>query len=234
MDTQHISQYFRSHRISSARSDDRSFAVLYVHTRHALRTAAIPFMRVITVDSLAATTRHTTLRVRAMMRSFRWLWLMMLIGKQQVAASEEDAHTKEIVFKLKDDIDSPAEAVHQLSTAAGLLGVKRVHGHGGRFEERHIQHGLHLWYRGKTDGLTSKALKVVQSHTSMVSKASTVPRVKFASRPDDPRYSSQRHHQALEMESAWAITSGAANVVVAIIDSGVDMDHPDLRRIVCS
>eukprot|EP00965_Chrysotila_dentata_P217590 6190094-Pleurochrysis_carterae.AAC.3 len=130
----------------------------------------------------------------------------------------------------QESISGPEEAVHQLSTEASLVGVKRVHGHGGRFEERHLQHGLHLWYTAKTSGLTSSALKILQSHTSLVSTAAVVPAARLAAVPDDPRYSEQRHHQALEMESAWAITGGAANVVVAIIDTGVDMNHPDLRR----
>jgi len=33
----------------------------------------------------------------------------------------------------------------------------------------------------------------------------------------------------LDLRQAWAITTGRHDVVIAIIDDGIDMDHPDLR-----
>ena len=32
------------------------------------------------------------------------------------------------------------------------------------------------------------------------------------------------------MEAAWGVTKGKSNVVVAVVDTGVQMDHPDLQR----
>ncbi|MCW5557899.1 MAG: S8 family serine peptidase, partial [Verrucomicrobiae bacterium] len=46
--------------------------------------------------------------------------------------------------------------------------------------------------------------------------------------PDDPRYRSQWNLGKIGMEQAWAITTGSTNVVVAVIDTGVDYTHPDL------
>ncbi len=46
--------------------------------------------------------------------------------------------------------------------------------------------------------------------------------------PDDPLFSSQPHLTAIGAPEAWDISTGAENVRIAIIDSGVDMDHPDL------
>jgi subtilisin family serine protease len=46
--------------------------------------------------------------------------------------------------------------------------------------------------------------------------------------PNDPYYSQQWAHQNMQSEQAWDIEKGNSNVVIAIIDSGVDWNHPDL------
>ncbi|MCW5556957.1 MAG: S8 family serine peptidase [Verrucomicrobiae bacterium] len=46
--------------------------------------------------------------------------------------------------------------------------------------------------------------------------------------PNDPRYRSQWNLKKIGMEQAWAITTGSPDVVVAVIDTGVNYLHPDL------
>jgi thermitase len=46
--------------------------------------------------------------------------------------------------------------------------------------------------------------------------------------PDDPSYGSQWHLPNISSGSAWVTTTGASNVVIAILDTGVDSTHPDL------
>ncbi len=52
--------------------------------------------------------------------------------------------------------------------------------------------------------------------------------------PNDPLYTSQWYLQAaqpaaIRAEQAWDITTGSPNVVIAILDTGVRFDHPDLQ-----
>lgn len=46
--------------------------------------------------------------------------------------------------------------------------------------------------------------------------------------PDDPWYIDQWHLKKINAPTAWSTTSGNANVIVAVLDSGVDGTHPDL------
>jgi len=48
-------------------------------------------------------------------------------------------------------------------------------------------------------------------------------------RPNDPRYGEQWGLEMINMPRAWVIQKGRAGIVVAVLDSGVDMNHPDLR-----
>ncbi|WP_064602363.1 S8 family serine peptidase [Photobacterium sp. J15] len=52
--------------------------------------------------------------------------------------------------------------------------------------------------------------------------------------PDDPGYSLQWHYSSavsgINMPKAWDITTGSPDVVVAVIDTGVRFDHPDLMN----
>lgn len=46
--------------------------------------------------------------------------------------------------------------------------------------------------------------------------------------PDDPRYSGQWFFDKLDMEEAWALSTGAPDVEILVVDNGCDPDHPDL------
>ena len=46
--------------------------------------------------------------------------------------------------------------------------------------------------------------------------------------PNDPGFSSQWHLNAIQSPYAWSVTQGSSSVVIAVIDSGADLTHPDL------
>lgn len=46
--------------------------------------------------------------------------------------------------------------------------------------------------------------------------------------PDDPRYPSQFYLDDIDIEDAWAVSIGSAEVDVLVADNGCDLAHPDL------
>ncbi len=46
--------------------------------------------------------------------------------------------------------------------------------------------------------------------------------------PNDPSYASQWYLPVIQAPQAWDITAGSASVVIGVVDSGADPNHPDL------
>lgn len=47
--------------------------------------------------------------------------------------------------------------------------------------------------------------------------------------PNDPLYAQQWHYPLINLPAAWDITTGSANIPLAIVDSGIEITHPDLQ-----
>ncbi|MBL0868967.1 MAG: S8 family serine peptidase [Phycisphaerales bacterium] len=48
---------------------------------------------------------------------------------------------------------------------------------------------------------------------------------------DDPLFPNQWQHRALQSDRVWDITQGSDDVILAIVDTGVDAFHPDLNSV---
>ena len=51
----------------------------------------------------------------------------------------------------------------------------------------------------------------------------------FATTPDDPSFSTQWGLEKIQAEEAWDFTTGDVNVIVAVLDTGIDYTHPDFN-----
>ncbi len=47
--------------------------------------------------------------------------------------------------------------------------------------------------------------------------------------PNDPFYDLQWHYRSVGLPLAWDVTTGSADVIVAVVDTGVLINHPDLN-----
>ncbi len=49
--------------------------------------------------------------------------------------------------------------------------------------------------------------------------------------PNDPYFETEQWYlERIEAKKAWDITTGSEDIVVALLDSGIDIDHPDLKE----
>lgn len=48
--------------------------------------------------------------------------------------------------------------------------------------------------------------------------------------PNDPRFKEQYALKKVEAPAAWGLTRGSEQVKIAIVDTGIDANHPDLKR----
>jgi len=46
--------------------------------------------------------------------------------------------------------------------------------------------------------------------------------------PNDPQYPSQWHHDKMQNNLAWDITTGSSSIIVAVTDDGTELNHEDL------
>lgn len=84
-----------------------------------------------------------------------------------------------------------------------------------------------VYYTGSADP-TEAARKILEENKDIIEWAEPdfVYEADFI--PNDPNIASQYHLSRIAAYTAWDISQGDTNVVIGIVDSGSDLDHPDL------
>ncbi len=72
------------------------------------------------------------------------------------------------------------------------------------------------------------AIITVLRHHPLVEYAEPNYIIRAVLTPDDPDFSSQWGLTKIGAPQAWDVTTGSSDLIIAIIDSGIDLDHPDL------
>jgi len=78
------------------------------------------------------------------------------------------------------------------------------------------------------DGLTVEEFIQQLSEESFVSYVLPNYKIKKLLIPNDPYYPQQWYLHSVNVEGAWDITTGSGEVYVAVLDTGIDIHHPDL------
>src|SRR4030067_528016 len=171
------------------------------------------------------------------------------IGQDFTAASAGTLRLKdnfipgEVMVRFKDTTTQTNDNGSLLSRAAtvGMLPKAGAHGREmllslGDEEDRKIMYkALDIKKRFSTSSHseqlkldTISAVKALRQHTDVISADLNYIRTAFVN-PNDSYTASQWHYPSINLPQAWDITTGNSNVVVAVIDTGVLLNHPDLK-----
>lgn len=79
-----------------------------------------------------------------------------------------------------------------------------------------------------------RLLRNLERQRALVEYVEPNARFSAARAPDDPLYGEQWALPAINAPSAWELTTGSTDVLVAVLDTGVDVDHPDLAAAIAT
>ncbi|KAH8094386.1 serine-type endopeptidase [Aureococcus anophagefferens] len=165
---------------------------------------------------------------------------------KMAADAHEGLLSSRILFKLDpSDVSVKAEPDAVASKVADKIGCgtkpARVFRPAGKFEAAHKAFDLHLHYSldcgGPEDDATAQSIASYSKFEAYVDGEDhdgvgwIEPEyaVSTSWTPDDPSLGSQDHYEAISLFEAWDVTTGSPDVVVQVLDTGVDMAHPDLK-----
>ena len=107
------------------------------------------------------------------------------------------------------------------SRAFSALGVKGAH-------DELVARSQSLSPEAQLRRETILAMKALQRRPDVASaELNTI--AKPALVPSDPLYTLQWHYPLIHLPQAWDATTGDPNVIVAVVDTGVVLSHPDLQ-----
>lgn len=151
----------------------------------------------------------------------------------------------QLIVKMKSEPEDPmalAEAFPDLE----IKSVRRLYRGPEKFEARKREMGLHLWYAITFDPSVpvTRAASDIEAKGDMELVSYVYP-IKYTDVPEsypfnDPKLPDQWHYMNFGQSSgliegsdinvfpAWEITKGREDVIVAIIDGGIDYSHEDL------
>ena len=149
---------------------------------------------------------------------------------------EADLEAGSVVTKSMD--------LNSIMDELGIKSMTRVFSHGGEFEPRHREAGLHKWYRVEfsSEVPVTKATADLERIGGIVS-VEPVRNIRRTSTFNDPRLKYQWHYANdgtldsshkkgadVNVTPVWEnYTTGKPEVIVAVVDGGVDYEHEDLK-----
>lgn len=170
----------------------------------------------------------------------------LVAGEMIVELSDELCSRVEEDLAAGGFLQTRSQQMNSVFAAMGASSVRRLFEDGGEWEPRHRQAGLHKWYVVSYDPSLprTKAVTDLEAIDGIVT-VEPVRRIKPMAIFDDPMLPQQWHyindgtvgkdHKKgcdINVERVWEnFTGGSSDVIVAVVDGGIDMTHPDLAAV---
>jgi subtilisin family serine protease len=133
----------------------------------------------------------------------------------------------QLIIKLADGFNAPGlengQVPLELENLFARLGVAEVKALGGNTKVYLLQ----------ISESVTKSLEVIKAVPSIewaepnyLKEATQLP---APVQPNDPEFNKQWHLQLIQAPYAWTITKGSKDIVVGVVDGGIDENHPDLK-----
>ena len=178
-----------------------------------------------------------TMRVIATMATLVLLPLSALAGGSSFPTSEQlsEVTLGELLIRVTPEGEAEARRVHENSairvfhSEMGVQSFSRVFPHAANPAANPNLERIYL-LRFSTSSNLDSLKEAYSSHPLIEAVEFNYLRQTLASEivPNDPRYKEQWNLPLIEMPRAWAIEKGNPDVIVAIVDSGIDYTHQDL------
>lgn len=137
---------------------------------------------------------------------------------------------------LDDELAGKVERGTADAASLGMASMQRVFPDAGKFEPRSRDMGMHRWYDVTLpEGTTLRqAHEILSSHAHVDNVCPKFRMRRLMDNPNDTYYSLyQWHYSNVRTADVWRdYTVGSPDVIVSVVDEGVDMSHPDLADIV--
>ena len=168
-------------------------------------------------------------------------------ANQVLTKSISSVKTRSVDITKK--VSTGMASVDALTKKHKAVSITRVFPHAGKHEAKQEAHGLHLWYEIKIND-KSNVLDIANifGKDTNIEKAEPIFTKKYISDTahisaldvtvNDPTFDRQWHFfnsgqvgtagVDIRLPQAWNITTGSPNVIVAVMDGGVDYSHEDL------
>lgn len=182
-----------------------------------------------------------------MKKTLRWLIPIVLVANTVLAQPQHSSGFKmpdgvtsnayqagKVWVKFKADYKSTLQSNSsgRLASIPGTLKpLKRNHGQvaNARVQAFKPTIDLSLYYEITFDRTIPVETFINELYASgNIEIAEPVYNEKMQLSPNDPSLSSQYFITKIKATEAWDITQGSEDIIIGIIDSGVDIDHPDL------
>lgn len=162
-------------------------------------------------------------------------------GVANVLFTEELA---EMLERGDGSLTTKSSSLNEAFEAIGVISYRRLFPHAGEYEQRTREAGLHRWYT-ITYRENTAVTKAQRSFSEIpgVEIFSPERKIELKTVFDDKYLSSQWHYHNdgsissefragadINVVPVWeTYTTGNRNVIVAVVDQGVDENHPDLK-----